>query len=174
MGGRYLEKLRRKKKLWDIRLQNLIPNITIFSIELKNCEKIIRKIEVLSIAFIRTSIKKMLIIKSLKNMYRLSGWLCTRGGEIVHSLNFKYLLFFRNTEHRLLKSGSEKNGTTQHSQGQTHRRRTIYFHKAHQQTIVLKTFFIRVISNPTNCCALLRNTLLYKTHNSTQDLQWLL
>jgi hypothetical protein len=43
-----------------------------------------------------------------------------------------FFFFFKNTKHRLLKSGSEKNGTTQHSQGQTHRRRTIYFHKAHQ------------------------------------------
>jgi hypothetical protein len=31
--------------------------------------------------------------------------------------------------------------------------------------------FTRVSANPANCCGLLRNTILYKTHNSSQDLQ---
>ncbi len=29
--------------------------------------------------------------QSFKNLYRQSGWLCTRWGEIAQSLNFKYL-----------------------------------------------------------------------------------
>ncbi len=55
-------------------------------------------------------------------------------------LSVFFLFFFLNTKHRLLKSGSEKNGTTQHSQGQTHRRRTIYFHKA--QSIDNSDFYV--------------------------------
>jgi hypothetical protein len=62
--------------------------------------------------------------------------------QLYHIKPVKFIYFLKNTKHRLLKFGSEKNGTTQHSQGQTHRRRTIYFHKAHQWTIVLKTHYL--------------------------------
>jgi hypothetical protein len=32
-----------------------------------------------------------LLVRSTNCMYRQSGWLCTRWGEIAQSLNFKYL-----------------------------------------------------------------------------------